>query len=137
MKKNRVLGVRSHARGADLLRIGHHPRFTSEPARSPGPRSRGRLRAAQPCYPLLPLHEYAAVRRKDMCEFQFYLERPDGVAPTLDYRQFPSESAAVTHARGLLNAHASAVRVRIWRGDKPLLVVARAPGDPDPDPRFA
>jgi hypothetical protein len=72
-----------------------------------------------------------------MCDFQFYIERPDGVSSTLDYRRFASDKAALDHARELLQAHASAVRVRIWRDDEPEVVVARAPDPSRPDPKFA
>lgn len=67
-----------------------------------------------------------------MCDYQFYLERSDGVSSTADYQQLRSEPAAVNHARRLLTQHSSAVRVRVWRNDKQVLVVGRAANDPDP-----
>lgn len=67
-----------------------------------------------------------------MCDYEFYLERDDGVSSTADYQRLGSEPAALKHARRLLKQHASAARVRVWRDDRQVIVVRRTANDADP-----
>lgn len=52
-----------------------------------------------------------------MATYLFYPRLPGGSASSFTAVDLADDSEAVTHAQALLEEHASAVEVAIWRGD--------------------
>ena len=69
--------------------------------------------------------------------YLYFICRRDGVAISLDAREFPGDAPAAAHAEALLDAHPSADRVVVRCGERVVRVRRRAPAAGAGSPRLA